>query len=261
MYIMLQFYRSDEGGEVYGIFEFNYDGSGRKKILDRVGSSWGGLAVSHDKIQGQRKIYYTEGNVARRPYSGGTRLKRANLDGSDIETIVFPEKMECRLRNSTDVNCPKVSTALDKVELDEERGFVYWSQDLASGIYRARIEMPAGQSWENRTDIEAVAEVSPSQMRAVDEYLYWAAGSQIWRVDVSGHLGGWSKPEPIIKNTTSLTGQALGGLAIDHEGGLIWVVANSGIATLWSVSMDGEDVKDYWLDGRWLNQLKGFEMF
>jgi hypothetical protein len=257
VYVALQYYRSDEGGEVSGVFSFNYDGSERTKIMDRNWSSWGGITISQSD-SGRRKIYFTEGNAASQPNSNGTILKRANLDGSGTETLIYPEKMACRIRNSTADNCPKAAAALDQVTLDEGSGFMYWATDFPAGIYRARIETPAGQTAEDRTDIEAIIDRRPAQMKIAGHFLYWVEGSQVWRLDVSDR---GSAPETIVSDTTAFHSQPLGGIAVNEEGGAIWVVAESGVAKMWRVSSDGKEVAEYQLgDGMWVNGLNGFEV-
>jgi hypothetical protein len=83
----------------------------------------------------------------------GMRVMRANLDGSDVEALVTT--------GQTDADRMDESRWCVGVALDLAGGTIYWSQkgptDGGVGtLRRANIEIPAGQTSVNRTDIEVL---------------------------------------------------------------------------------------------------------
>src|SRR5438270_6412606 len=82
----------------------------------------------------------------------GMRVMRANVDGSNIETLVDTSKGDARPGADLTKWCVGIT-------VDPERGKIYWTQkgpdDAGKGrIFRANIEMPNGETVTNRTDIE-----------------------------------------------------------------------------------------------------------
>jgi sugar lactone lactonase YvrE len=92
-----------------------------------------------------RKLYWSDRE--------GMRVMRSNLDGSHIETLI--------VTGSGDAERTDQARWCVGIALDVERGKVYWTQkggDNAhtGAIKRANIDLPAGQSPANRTDIEVL---------------------------------------------------------------------------------------------------------
>src|ERR1700719_155450 len=89
----------------------------------------------------------------------GMRVMRANLDGSQVETLV-----------ETSHGDPRPGPDLTKwcvgIAVDTERGQIYWTQKGPEKgglgrLFRANIEIPKGQTAAQRTDIEALYEGLP----------------------------------------------------------------------------------------------------
>ncbi|MBV8827904.1 MAG: 3-hydroxyacyl-CoA dehydrogenase, partial [Acidobacteriaceae bacterium] len=89
----------------------------------------------------------------------GMRVMRSNLDGSKIETLVDSSQGDPRPGPDPTKWCVGIA-------VDAEGGKFYWTQkghDKAGQgrIFRANIELPAGQSAANRSDIELLYENLP----------------------------------------------------------------------------------------------------
>ncbi|KAF2661908.1 hypothetical protein K491DRAFT_710335 [Lophiostoma macrostomum CBS 122681] len=257
VYISMSYWNSNEG-DVSAIFAFNYDSSNKNKIVDRAGSGAanGGIAVS----QSQKKLYFTEGDAKRYPQGTGTQMKRADLDGSNVETFVFPEQMACRLQNSTEAWCPVVEDALDRVVLDEEAGYVYWIS-YWKYIWRVKMDIPKGYTWENRTDIQIVYETQAMDLQVAGGYLYWIdqGGKAVWRLRVEDIGKGGSVPEAIMTGV-QLNWHA--SIAADVEAGKLWVAAASGSAKMYSADLDGTNLANFTLsNGIYVNDVAGFGIY
>lgn len=106
----------------------------------------------------------------------GLCLHRCNYDGSEHEIIVKRGNHENESERSDQTRwCVGIT-------LDRKSGHVYWTQKgfSKSGkgrIFRAPVDIPAGQSAENRTDIETLFEGLPEPIdldfEEETEMLYW----------------------------------------------------------------------------------------
>src|SRR6476646_10077597 len=82
----------------------------------------------------------------------GMRVMRANLDGSQVETLVQTGPANERPGRDLTKWCVGIT-------VDPKRGQIYWTQkgpdDAGLGrIFRANIEIPRGETADNRSDIE-----------------------------------------------------------------------------------------------------------
>ena len=146
----------------------------------------------------------------------GMRIMRSNLDGSNVTVLVrngvFPA-------DSHDVMRHCVGIAVDPVNRH-----IYWTQkgppDGGRGrIFRAALEIPAGQQPENRTDIELLIDHLPEpidlELDTKNNILYWTdrgnldGGNSLNRA----HIG----TKRLENHEVLATGLQEGiGLAIDH---------------------------------------------
>jgi DNA-binding beta-propeller fold protein YncE len=170
-------------------------------IVTRTGTAPDGVAVD---VEGG-KVYWT--NMGSLLGAGGGSLQRANLDGSEVETIVpagmprTPKQMQLDLVNKKLYFCDREGAKVWRAELDgsnleaivSEHGFqqlVGVALDVAAGkfyfsdrngrkILRANIEMPSGETGANRTDIEELfvfgAGAMPIDLDVdhVNKFIYW----------------------------------------------------------------------------------------
>jgi Low-density lipoprotein receptor repeat class B len=89
----------------------------------------------------------------------GMRVMRANLDGSEIETLVDTSKGDTRPGTDLTKWCVGIT-------VDPDRGQIYWTQkgpdDAGKGrLFRAKIDIPKGETPANRTDIEPLFDGLP----------------------------------------------------------------------------------------------------
>src|SRR6266567_3404125 len=98
-----------------------------------------------------RKLYWCDRE--------GMRVMRANLDGSNIETLVDTSEGDSRPGKEIRKWCVGIA-------LDVEGGKLYWTQkgpdNAGDGrIFRANLEIPKGQTPANRKDIELLYDGLP----------------------------------------------------------------------------------------------------
>lgn len=265
LYVDLAFY---DTADTDAIFSLNYDGSERTQILKRAGSSVGGVAVASEK----EKLYYTEGWDGGYSWANDTRLRRANLDGSGIETLVDMNKMECRLANSTDAKCPPRVYMLDQVVLDEEEEYVYWTASMQSGIWRAHSEIPDGQTWANRTDIERLLPwANPAQFRVANGYIHWvdtsrnSTGNETYPFTSPAYKQSVdddsSRAAELLFNVPLRPYEGAQGIVVDSASGETWVLLRGEVATLWRFDRGGKGYPFQIRDGMYVNDVTGFEVY
>ena len=105
----------------------------------------------------------------------GMRVMRANLDGSEIETLVDTSKGDARPGTDLTKWCVGIT-------VDPDRGQIYWTQkgpdDAGKGrLFRAKIDIPKGETPANRTDIELLFDGLPEpidlELDLKNRFIYW----------------------------------------------------------------------------------------
>ena len=105
----------------------------------------------------------------------GMRVMRANLDGSNIETLIDTSKGDARPGIDLTKWCVGIT-------VDPDRKQIYWTQkgpdDAGKGrIFRANIDIPKGETAANRTDIELLFDGLPEpidlELDLKNRLLYW----------------------------------------------------------------------------------------
>lgn len=150
----------------------------------------------------------------------GFRVTRMNPDGSGLTDLV--------------VNVPGGEPILDEcvgVAVDDAAGHLYWTQKgPAKGgrgrIFRAGLELSAGQTAENRTDIEVLWDALPEpiDLEIHDGHLYWTDrgaepnGNTLNRAPLPAEGTVGAAPEILARGFTEAIG-----LAIDAEASLAYV--------------------------------------
>jgi DNA-binding beta-propeller fold protein YncE len=227
-----------EGGHIYwtnmgkppvndgSLERVDLDGNNRTTVVPS-GGTYTPKQLHYDKVG--RKLYWCDRE--------GMRVMRSDLDGSNVETLVQTGQGDDDRRDETNW-C--VGVAVDHVG-----GHLYWTQkgpsDAGLGkIFRAGIDIPAGESAVNRTDISVVFKDLPEPIDLEIEHttrtLYWTDrgdpphGNTVNRAS----LDGIGATEPEIVATHLMEGI---GIALDPEhnrmfftdlGGSIYVAALDG---------------------------------
>lgn len=199
----LYFTQSNNIPEEYAIVQTNLDGSDEQIVFFSDIARSGGIAL--DLVE--EKMYWTEG-------SGAAVIHRANLDGSDVESVV------------TGVPSP-LGIALDLFAKK-----MYWASWEMMEIWSADLD---------GSNVQAIVDTRPEHPRhvAVDPEngkVYWTGdgGDAVWQANVDG-----SSAEPLIGGGPVSTR----GLALDQTGGrLYW--ANKNTETISRANLDGFNIED-----------------
>jgi len=139
------------------------DGRNRKTIVPE-GGTFTPKQLQLDRTS--RKLYWSDRE--------GMRVMRANLDGSQLETLVETGRGDADRRDAAKW-CVGVS-------VDPERRQLYWTQkgpdDAGLGrIFRASTDLPKGESPAARTDIEVLYDGLPEpidlDLDLTNRRLYW----------------------------------------------------------------------------------------
>jgi DNA-binding beta-propeller fold protein YncE len=174
----------------------------------------------------------------------GMCVMRANVDGSNIETLV-----------DTSSGDPRPGTDATKwcvgVAVDVERGKFYWTQKGGDNaeqgrILRAGIEMPRGETPANRNDIDLLYEDLPEpidlDIDPLVRMLYWTdrgdppRGNTVNRAPLDATRGQRPMPEIVFDHLMEGIG-----LALDPKGGRMFITDFGG--TVYSANLDGSHRK------------------
>jgi len=137
---------------------------GHRRIIVPQGWTFTPKQIYLDKDNG--KLYWCDRE--------GMRVMRANLDGSQIETLVETGSGDADRREQTRW-CVGIA-------LDPERKQIYWTQKGADNaglgrIFRANVEIPKGETAANRSDIEMIFDGLPEpidlELDRKNRILYW----------------------------------------------------------------------------------------
>jgi hypothetical protein len=172
------------------------------------------------------------------------RVMRANLDGSNIETLV-----------DTSHGDPRPGRDLRKwcvgIAVDAAGGKFYWTQKGADKagqgrISRANIELPEGQTPANRRDIELLYENLPEpidlDIDPITRTLYWTdrgdppRGNTVNRALLDAPPGRRKAPEIVFSHLMEGIG-----LALDVKGGRMFITDLAG--SVYSANLDGSNKK------------------
>jgi hypothetical protein len=160
------------------------DGGNRKVIIPE-GATHTPKQLQIEKSSG--KLYWCDRE--------GMRVMRANLDGSQIETLVQSGEGEADSANP--------SNWCVGIAVDVKGGHIYWTQKGADNIghgriFRAGIEIPRGQTPANRRDIKMLFGGLPEpidlELDHANRVLYWTdrgdppRGNTVSRTSIDGEL-------------------------------------------------------------------------
>ena len=158
--------------------------------------------------KGSGKLYWSDRE--------GMRVMRANLNGSNVETLVDTSQGDPRPGRDETKWCVGIT-------VDPERGQFYWTQKGGDNagvgrIFRANLEMPKGQTAANRTDVEVLFENLPEpidlELDPRNRVLYWTdrgdppRGNTVNRASIDG-TGRDRVPEILVTHLMEGIGIAL----------------------------------------------------
>jgi hypothetical protein len=202
------------------------DGGNRKTIIPE-GGTFTPKQIHLEKMSD--KLYWSDRE--------GMRVMRANLDGSQVETLVQTGEGENNRRNSSNW-C--VGIAVDPV-----RGHIYWTQKGAENsghgrIFRAGIDTPRGQTPDSRVDIELLFDELPEpidlELDLEHRLLYWTdrgnppRGNSVSRTPVDANLD----QEIVLRDLEEGIG-----IALDVRGDRMFVTDLAG--SIYSAQLNGRE--------------------
>ena len=208
------------------------DGSNRKVIVPK-GVTHTPKQIHLDKENG--KLYWCDRE--------GMRVMRCALDGSQVETLVETGRGDVDRRDATKW-CVGIT-------IDPKRKQIYWTQKGPDNaglgrIFRANLEIPTGESADNRSDIEVLLDRLPEpidlELDLKSRVLYWTdrgnppRGNTVNRVLVDAK----PIPDPEIVLTDLMEGI---GLALDVPGDRMFVTDFAG--SIYSAHLDGSGKQNF----------------
>ncbi len=233
-----------EAGHVYwtnmGIPSVN-DGSIERADLDgsnRVTIVPGGVAFTPKQLHFEavgRKLYWGDRE--------GMRVMRCDLDGSNVETLVQTGQGDDDRRDQTRW-CVGVA-------VDPAGGHLYWTQkgpsDAGLGkVLRAGIDVPAGDTPADRSDIEVLFKGLPEpidlELDLAARMLYWTdrgdppRGNTVNRAPIDA-TDGHSEPEILLTHLMEGIG-----IALDPAGDRMFVTDLGG--TVYVADLDGSNARE-----------------
>jgi DNA-binding beta-propeller fold protein YncE len=174
----------------------------------------------------------------------GMRVMRANLDGSNIETLVDSSGGDSRPGPDARRWCVGIA-------VDAAGGRFYWTQkgDDNAGqgrIFRANIELPRGASPANRQDIELLYDNLPEpidlDLDVAHRVMYWTdrgdppRGNTVNRAPMDPAPGARKDPEILFSHLMEGIG-----LVLDLKGGRMFFTDLAG--SVYSANLDGSNKK------------------
>ena len=203
-----------------------------RKVIVPVGDTHTPKQIILDKKGG--KLYWCDRE--------GMRVMRCNLDGSKLETLIELGRGDADRRDQTKW-CVGIS-------IDRKDGKIYWSQkgpDNAGrgAILRANLEIPAGETPANRSDIEFFFDALPEPIDLEIDHrnrvLYWTDRGDPPRGNTVNRASIDNKPaEPEIVVTHLMEGI---GIALDVPGDRMFVTDFAG--SIYSARLDGSGERNF----------------
>jgi hypothetical protein len=232
-----------EGGHIYwtnmgipslddgSIERADLDGKNRKMILAQ-GHTHTPKQIILDKKGG--KLYWCDRE--------GMRLMRCNLDGSQLQTLIESGHSEADRKDPT-----RWCVGLT---IDPKIGHIYWTQKGPDNaglgrIFRANVEIPAGQTAANRSDIEIFYDALPEPIDIEFDHdkrvIYWTDRGDPPRGNTVNRASIDNKPaEPEIVVTHLMEGI---GIALDIPNDRMFVTDFAG--SIYSARLDGSGERNF----------------
>jgi hypothetical protein len=201
------------------------DGGNRRTIVPE-GATFTPKQIHLDKKS--RKLYWSDRE--------GMRVMRSNLDGSHIETLVDASQGDTRPGADTRKWCVGIT-------VDADRGHIYWTQKGPDNgeqgrIFRANLDIPAGQNAANRRDMTVLFDRLPEpidlELDLKNRHLYWTdrgdppRGNTVNRTSIDGKL----TQDIVLRNLMEGIG-----IALDVPGDRMFVTDLAG--SVYSAKLNG----------------------
>ena len=207
------------------------DGKNRKVIVPQ-GGTYTPKQMHLEKAAG--KLYWCDRE--------GMRVMRVNLDGSQIETLIESGRGDADRRDQT-----RWCVGLT---IDPKHRKIYWTQkgpdNAGRGrIFRANLEIPAGQTAASRSDIEVFFNRLPEpidlELDVKNRVLYWTDRGDPPRGNTVNRASIDNRPaEPEIVVTHLMEGI---GIALDVPGDRMFVTDFAG--SIYSAHLDGSGERNF----------------
>jgi hypothetical protein len=231
-----------EAGHIYwtnmGVPHLN-DGSieradldgGNRRIIIPEGLTFTPKQLHLEKNEG--KLYWGDRE--------GMRVMRANLDGSQVETLVETGRGNKDRRDQTKW-CVGIT-------IDPKLRKIYWTQKGPDNaglgrIFRANIDIPAGEGPANRSDIEVLFDHLPEpidlEIDLTNRVLYWTDRGDPPRGNTVNRAPIDRKAEPEILITHLMEGI---GINLDVPGNRMFVTDFGG--SVYSADLDGTNEQNF----------------
>ena len=207
------------------------DGGNRVTIVP-PGATFTPKQLQLEKASG--KLYWSDRE--------GMRVMRANIDGSQIETLVQTGDAETRPG-------PDAANWCVGIAVDPGCGEIYWTQKGPDNgevgrLCRAPIDLAPGQDAASRTDIQILFDGLPEpidlDLDLEGRYLYWTdrgdppRGNTVNRTDIDAAPGQAGPPEIVLTNLMEGIG-----IALDLDGSRMFVTDFAG--SIYTARLDGSD--------------------
>jgi len=206
------------------------DGRNRKVIVPQ-GVTHTPKQIHLDKENG--KLYWCDRE--------GMRVMRANLDGSQVETLVQTGHGD---NDARDQNLWCVG-----ITIDPKFKKIYWTQKGPDNgeqgrIFRANIEISKGETPTNRSDIEVLFDRLPEpidlELDVANRVLYWTDRGDPPRGNTVNRAPVDTKADPEIVVTHLMEGI---GIALDVPGNRMFVTDFAG--SVYSADLDGKNERNF----------------
>jgi hypothetical protein len=207
-------------------------GGKNRSVIVPQGATFTPKQIHLDKANG--KLYWCDRE--------GMRVMRCNLDGSQIETLVEAGRGDADRSDQTKW-CVGIT-------IDPKRGKVYWTQKGPDNgnlgrIFRANVEIPAGETAAKRSDIEVFFDRLPEpidlELDLENRVLYWTdrgdppRGNTVNRASIDARP---DAPEILISHLMEGIG-----IALDVPGDRMFVTDFAG--SIYSANLDGANGRNF----------------
>jgi hypothetical protein len=206
------------------------DGKNRRVIVPQ-GITHSPKQIHLDKEGG--KLYWSDRE--------GMRVMRANLDGSQVETLIEAGRGDKDRRDQTRW-CVGIT-------VDPKLRKIYWTQKGPDNaglgrIFRANVDIPEGESPTNRSDIEVLFDQLPEpidlELDLANRVLYWTDRGDPPRGNTVNCAPIDKKADPKILITHLMEGI---GIALDVPGNRMFVTDFAG--SVYSADLDGKNERNF----------------